>query len=69
MESSNGPNTRLAPGFSKKVENIAMATSLYVAHYNFCRWHGTINKTPATASGLTGHPWTMEELLTEAGVL
>ena len=61
--------TRLALGFSKKLPNLAAATSLYVAHYNFCRWHGTINKTPAMAAGLTGHNWTMEELLTEAGVL
>ena len=61
--------TRLALGFSKKVPNLAAATSLYVAHYNFCRWHGTINKTPAMAAKLTGHAWTMEELLTEAGAL
>ena len=60
--------TRLALGFSKKVKDLEIATSLYVAHYNFCRWHGTLNKTPAMAAGLTGHPWTMEELLTTAGV-
>lgn len=61
--------TRLALGFSKKVENLNAATALYVAHYNFCRWHGTLNKTPAMAASLTGHPWTMEELLTTAGVI
>ncbi|HEV3146657.1 MAG TPA: hypothetical protein VGZ47_22405 [Gemmataceae bacterium] len=60
--------TRLALGFSKKLRNLEAATSLYVAHYNFCRWHGTLNRTPAMAAGLTGHPWTLGELLTEAGV-
>jgi hypothetical protein len=60
--------TRLALGFSKKLENLEAATALYIAHYNFCRWHGTLNKTPAMAAGLTGHPWTMEELLSEAGM-
>jgi IS1 family transposase len=60
--------TRLALGFSKKLENLEAATNLYVAHYNYCRWHGTLNKTPAMAAGLTGHPWTMEELLSEAGM-
>jgi IS1 family transposase len=58
--------TRLALGFSKKVENLDAAISLYVAHYNFCRWHGTIRRTPAMAARITGHPWGMEELLTEA---
>src|SRR5205814_3569457 len=60
--------TRLALGFSKKLPNLTAATALYVAHYNFCRWHGTLNKTPAMAAGLTGHQWTMIELLSEAGV-
>ena len=58
--------TRLALGFSKKLANLEAATTLYVAHHNFCRWHGTLNKTPAMAAGLTGHPWTMEELLNHA---
>jgi len=34
--------TRLTNGFSKKLENHAAAVSLYVAHYNLCRWHETI---------------------------
>jgi IS1 family transposase len=61
--------TRLALGFSKKLPNLAAATALYVAHYNFCRWHGSLKKTPAMAAGITGHPWTVEELLAEAGVI
>ena len=61
--------TRLALGFSKKLPNLAAATALYIAHYNFCRWHGSLKMTPAMAAKMTGHPWTMEELLTEAGIL
>ncbi len=58
--------TRLSLGFSKKLENLLAAVSLYVAHYNFCRWHGSFKMTPAMKARITGHPWTMEELLTEA---
>jgi IS1 family transposase len=58
--------TRLALGFSKKLECLEAAIVLYVAHYNFCRVHGSLPGTPAMAARLTGHPWTMEELLEEA---
>ena len=62
--------TRLTNGFSKKAENHAHAVSLYFMHYNFCRAHQTLTKeaggiktTPAMAAGLTGHVWTVEEVL------
>ena len=55
--------TRLTNGFSKKLENHAAAVSLYVAHYNLCRWHETIRSTPAEAVGLTDHAWLTGELL------
>ena len=58
--------TRLALGFSKKLECLEAAIALYVAHYNFCRIHGSLPGTPAMAARLTGHPSTMEELLEEA---
>ncbi len=58
--------TRLALGFSKKLENLTAAVSLFIAHFNFCRWHGSLKRTPAMAAKVTGHPWTMEELLTES---
>ena len=58
--------TRLALGFSKKRENLDAAIALYVAHYNFCRMHGSLPGTPAMAAKVTGHPWTLEELLEEA---
>jgi IS1 family transposase len=58
--------TRLTNGFSKKLENHAAAVSLYVAHYNLCRWHETIRSTPAQALGLTDHAWSIGELLDAA---
>jgi IS1 family transposase len=60
--------TRLALGFSKKLANLDAAVALYVAHYNFVRWHGSIKRTPAMAAGVTGHPWTLEELMEAAHV-
>jgi hypothetical protein len=56
----------LALGFSKKLEYLQAAVSLYVAHYNYCRTHGSLNGTPAMAAGLAGHPWTMAELVEAA---
>jgi IS1 family transposase len=58
--------TRLALGFSKKLENLAACVVLYVAHYNYCRMHGSLNGTPAMAAKVAGHPWTLEELLAAA---
>jgi len=57
---------RLTNAFSKKLENHAAAVSLYVAHYNLCRWHETIRSTPAEALGLTDHAWSIGDLLDAA---
>jgi hypothetical protein len=46
--------------------SLIAAIALYVVHYNFCRMHGSLPGTPAMAARLTGHPWSMEELLEEA---
>ena len=59
--------TRLTNGFSKKLGNLIAALSLYFAHYNFVRIHGTLRMTPAIAANVTDHLWTIEELL-NAGV-
>jgi IS1 family transposase len=59
--------TRLALGFSKKLENLVACTALYVAHYNFCRSHISLSdSTPAMRAGIAGHPWTLAELLERA---
>lgn len=55
--------TRLTNGFSKKLDHHVAAIGLYVAHYNFCRVHETIRKTPAMALGITDHIWTIGELV------
>jgi transposase-like protein/IS1 family transposase len=55
--------TRLTNGFSKKWENLRAALALYFAYYNFCRIHSSIRCTPAMESGITGHVWTLRELL------
>src|SRR5205823_86857 len=44
--------TRLALGFSKKLENLAASVCLFMAHYNFCRIHGTLRSTPAMKAQL-----------------
>ena len=37
--------------------------ALHFMHYNFCRIHKTIRVTPAMEAGLSGHVWTVEELV------
>ena len=55
--------TRLTNAFSKKLDNLKAAVTLYVAFYNFCRVHQTVKATPAMAAGLTDHAWSITELL------
>ena len=55
--------TRLALGFSKKLESLAAAVSLFICYYDYCWLHGSLNGTPAMEAGIAGHPWTMAELL------
>jgi IS1 family transposase len=54
--------TRLTNGFSKKVENLAYAVSLYFMYYNFARIHQTLRVTPAMEAGVTDHVWSLEEI-------
>jgi hypothetical protein len=55
---------RLTYCFSKKWTNHEAALGLFFAHYNFCKKHRSIkNQTPAMASGLAYHAWTVAELL------
>ena len=55
--------TRLTNAHSKKWENHKSAMALWFAYYNFCRIHTTLKTTPAVASGLTDHAWSVAELL------
>ena len=55
--------TRLTNAFSKKVENHAHAIALFYMYYNFGRIHQTLKtETPAMASGVSDHVWSMEEI-------
>ena len=55
--------TRLTNGFSKKVENHAHAVAIHYMHYNFARIHKTLQITPAMAAGISGHVWSIEEIV------
>jgi len=59
--------SRLSLGFSKKLQNLAAATALHVAYFNFC-WEmrnshgrGTL-PAPAVAAGIIPEVWTVEDL-------
>ena len=42
--------------------------ALFIAWYNFGRKHETLKgNTPAMASGLSDHVWTIKELIEKAG--
>ncbi len=58
--------TRLVDAHSKKWENHEAALALFFVYYNFCRVHSTNKTTPAVASGLTDHVWSVQELLAAA---
>lgn len=58
--------TRLTNGFSKKWANHEASLALWFAFYNFGRKHMTLKETPAMASGLEVHIWTIRELIEES---
>lgn len=57
--------TRLALGFSKKLENLKAACALYFAYYNYCWIPRTTGVTPAMAAGIPTKPWTTLQLVPE----
>ena len=58
--------TSLTNAHSKKLRNRKAAISLHVAYYNLCRVHETLRITPAMAVGVTGHVWSLAELVDAA---
>jgi len=58
--------TRLTNAHSKKWANHAAMLALWFAFYNYCRKHMTLKETPAMASGLADHVWTIRELIEES---
>jgi transposase-like protein/IS1 family transposase len=56
--------TRLTNAHSKSRKHHVAAQALFVAWYNFARKHETLKgKSPAMASGLADHVWSVRELL------
>lgn len=55
--------TRLALGFSKKLENLESACALHMAYYNFCWRPGEMRITPAMAAGISDRLWSFDDLL------
>lgn len=49
--------TRLALGFSKRIENPEAAVNVHIAYSNFCWWTAKMRFTPAIAGGVTGRLW------------
>jgi transposase-like protein/IS1 family transposase len=59
--------TRLTNAHSKSLRHHTAMQALFVAWYNLCRRHETLKgNTPAMASGLSDHVWTVRELLQRA---
>lgn len=55
--------TRLTNAHSKKIENHKHALALYFMYYNFARIHSTLRVTPAMEAGVSGHVWSIEEIV------
>jgi IS1 family transposase len=57
---------RLSIAFSKKLENLAAATALHMAYYNFVWRPKTVKGvTPAMAAGVTRHLWKFDNPFSE----
>lgn len=54
--------TRKTNGFSKKVDNHALAVSLHFMFYNFCRIHKSLKVTPAMQAGVTDRVWDIADI-------
>ena len=51
---------RKTNGYSKKLENMYWALSLFFAYTNFIRIHMSLDTTPAVAAGLAREPYDMD---------
>jgi transposase InsO family protein len=59
--------TRRTNGHSKSLRNRTAVQALFIAWYNFRRKHEALKgNTPAMASKLTDHVWTIKELIEKA---
>ena len=51
--------TGLTDGHGKRWRNHEAAVALFVAYFNYCRVHGTLETTPAVAAGIRDHVWSV----------
>ena len=59
--------TRLTNGHSKSLKHHKAMQALFIAWYNFGRKNEALKgQTPAMASGLSDHVWTIKELIEKA---
>jgi len=64
LRMSNRRHTRLTNAHSKSLKHHKAMQAIVFAHYNFCRKHETLKgNTPAMASKLADHVWTIRELV------
>ncbi|MFA5774846.1 MAG: hypothetical protein WC864_05665 [Ilumatobacteraceae bacterium] len=61
--------SRLTDGFSRKIELLTNAVSLFYMHYNFCRPHQALttkygkSTTPAMSAGFAEYEWSITEMI------
>jgi hypothetical protein len=53
----------LTNAFGRKIDNHINALSLYFVWYNFCRQHTAHRLSPAMATGVADHLWSMEGIV------
>lgn len=63
MRMSNRRFARKTNAHSKIVENHGHMIALGFMHYNYCRKHMTLKKTPAMAAGVSDHVWSIAEVV------
>jgi hypothetical protein len=63
ISTSHVERHNLTNAHSKKIENHEHAMALFFMFYNSCRVHGAIRTSPAAASGLADHVWTLDEFI------
>jgi hypothetical protein len=56
----------LSNGFSRRKANLEAAVAIFVAYYNFVKFHKSIRMTPAIKADIVRQPWSVADLLREA---
>jgi hypothetical protein len=70
LRMSSRRHTRLTNAHSKSLKHHVAMQAIFVAFYNFGRKHETLRgQSPAMASKLTDHVWTIRELLENAAAI